>query len=381
MLNIFQPKRLQQARCLKRMSVSEVGDAIEVTRQSLRQFETGERTPLPKNVEKMAAVLGVPVEFFLRPFGKLESSKRSIVHYRSLKRTRDLIREQQRAGAFLDLAAAMMDTLEQHIEFDAARVPRLIDPSTDVLSLDLDAIEELAASARKHLGLGEGPISDVTLLIENLSIPVIYAPLPDGMDGLSAWYGDRPFIVVSSEASHARSRANVAHEFGHVIAHQEISEESELDDETFDIVEPQAWRFAGAFLLPAKSFLSEVYSVSLDSLLVLKTKWGVSVAAMIRRLRDLGVIDDYQFKRLRIQLSARKWLKVEPGDDREREKSRLMNRAAQFLAENGELSIPDLANESKLPREFLSNALEIPPEGLLPPPPRNVVQFRMREST
>lgn len=379
MPNNFQPKRLQQARYLKRMSMAELGNAIDVTRQSLRQFETGERTPLPRNVEKMAASLDVPVEFFLRPLGRLEGSKRSIVHYRSLKRTRDLIREQQRASAFLDLTAAIIDTLEQYIEYEPARVPGVLSSSTDVLKLSLDDIEDLAASTRKELGLGDGPISDVTLLVENLSIPVVYAPLPSGMDGISAWYSDRPFIIVSSEASYARSRANVAHEFGHIVAHQEISEESELDDETFAIVEPQAWRFAGAFLLPAKSFLSEIYSVSLDALVILKRKWGVSVAAMIKRLHDLGVIDESQFKHLRIQLGARKWNKVEPGDDVPREKARFVNRAAQFLAHNGELSIPDLANESKLPRGFLSSALEIPMEDLRPPAPKNVVQFRMRE--
>jgi len=380
MPSTFQPKRLQQARYLKRMSVAELGDAIEVTRQSMRQFETGERTPLPKNVEKMSAVLDVPVEFFLRPVGRLEGSERSVVHYRSLKRTRDLMRAQQYAATFLDLGAALMDTLEQYLEYDASRVPRLVDSSIDVLKLSLEDVEELASVARKRLGLGEGPISDVTLLVENLSIPVIYAPLPDGMDGISAWYADRPFIVVSSAVSHARSRTNVAHEFGHVVIHQDLGDESELDDETFAIVEPQAWRFAGAFLLPAKSFLSEVYNVSLDSLVVLKRKWGVSVAAMIRRLLDLGVIDDAQFKRLRIQLGARKWLKVEPGDDIPREKSRLISRAAEFLAQNGELTLFGLADESRLPRSFLANALEVPEESLLPPPPQNVVQFRMRGS-
>jgi Zn-dependent peptidase ImmA (M78 family) len=299
------------------------------------------------------------------------------VHYRSLRRTRDIIREQQRASAILDLSAAVIDTLEQHIEYQAAGVP-VIDASTNVLGLSSDDVEEVASNTRKRLGLGDGPISDMALLVENLSVPVIHTPLPPGMDGMSAWYADRPFVVVSSMCSYARSRLNIAHEFGHLVLHQEVTDDSELDDETFQTVESQAWRFAGAFMLPAKSFLSEIYSVSVDALSILKEKWGISIASMIRRLSDLNVIDENQKRNLNIQLRLRKWNKHEPGDERPREKGRLINRAAEFLASNGDLSIHELAAEAKLPSNFLADALEMAPDQLLPPPPQNVVQFRMK---
>jgi Zn-dependent peptidase ImmA (M78 family)/transcriptional regulator with XRE-family HTH domain len=373
----FQSRRLQQARYLKSMSLAELGAATQMSRQALSQFERGDRTPLPETVANLASVLGMPVEFFLRPIGRLEGSIRTLVHYRSLRRTRDIIREQQRASAILDLCAAIIDTLEQHIEYQAASVPAVED-SRDVLRLGGEDIEELASSTRKRLDLGDGPISDMALLVENLSIPIIHTPLPSGMDGMSVWYADRPFIVVSSECSNARSRLNIAHEFGHLILHQEVSEDSELDDETFKLVESQAWRFAGAFMLPAKSFLSEIYSVSVEALLILKKKWGISIAAMIRRLLDLGVIDEAQSRNLHIQLRIKKWNKHEPGDDAPREKARLINRAATFLAENGELSLHALVAEAKLPRQFLADALELTPDELLPPPPQNVVQFRMK---
>ncbi|MBS0193179.1 MAG: ImmA/IrrE family metallo-endopeptidase [Proteobacteria bacterium] len=374
----FQPKRLQQARHLKRMSLGELGVASEISRQALSQFERGERMPLPETMEKLASVLSVPTEFFLRPIGRLEGSARTVVHYRSLKRTRDIIKEQQRAATILELCAAVVDTLEQHIEYQAASVPRAYPSSGNVLKLSGDEVEDIAAETRKMLGLGNGPISDMALLVENLSVPIIYTPLPRGMDGMSAWFADRPFIVVSSECSYARSRLNIAHEFGHLILHQEISEEMDLDTETFNIVEPQAWRFAGAFMLPAKSFLSEIYSVSVEALSILKKKWGVSIAAMIKRLHDLDVIDDAQRRNLNIQLRIKGMNKREPGDDMSRERARLINRAATFLSENGDLSIHGLAAEAMLPRQFLAEALELAPEQLLPPPPKNVIQFKMK---
>jgi Zn-dependent peptidase ImmA (M78 family)/transcriptional regulator with XRE-family HTH domain len=364
----FQPKRLQQARFLKRKSLADLGADTDISRQALSQFERGDRTPLPETVANLSKALGVPVEFFLRPIGRLEGGARTLVHYRSLKRTRDIIKEQQRSSAILDICAALVDTLENHVEYQPANVP-VISTSTNPLLLTLDDVEEVAADTRKRMGLGEGPIADMALLIENLSVPIIHTPLPAGMDGMSAWYLDRPLIVVSSECAYARSRLNVAHEFGHLVLHHDI-EEPELDDETFRIVESQAWRFAGAFMLPAKTFLSEIYSVSLDALLILKKKWGVSVAAMVRRLMDLGVIDDAQRKNLSIQMRAKGWSKKEPGDETPRERGRLLNRAAIFLAETGEVSIDQLAEEARLPLQFIADALEVDVADLLPPPPR-----------
>lgn len=375
----FQPRRLQQARHLKRLTLEDLGQAIDLKRQSLSQFERGERSPSPQTLKRLADALSVPLEFFLRPFGPLEASQRGLVHYRALKKTRDVIREQQRAAAILDLCASLVDTLQEHIEYEVPSLPRLSDDICP-LELDLDAVELIALDTRRALGLGNGPISDITLLVENQSVIVAYVPLPDGVDGLSASYGDRPFIVVSSTATLARSRINVAHEFGHLILHHGLADETDLDEETFKLVEQQAWRFAGAFLLPQKSFLADVYNVSLDALAILKEKWGISVAAMIQRLLDLGVIDKEQQRYLRIQMAQRQWTKTEPGDDAPRERARLLNRAATFLQSEGELSLAQLGIAARLPLQFVADALEVDTSALLPPVPKNVVQFRMRST-
>lgn len=375
----FQSFRLQQARYLCRMTLEELGRKAEIKKQSLSQFEKGQRVPLPETAARLSSELKVPVEFFLRPRGQIESSGRSVIHYRSLKRTREVIKEQQRAAAILDLSAAVIDSLEEHIEYE---VPDLsltqASTSEDVINLSLDAIEDIAAQTRKTLGLGDGPISDVALLVENQAIPVIQTSLPNGMDGMSAWYGDRPFIVVSSGMSRARTRLNVAHEYGHLILHQDIHEESQLDEATFVTVEKQAWRFAQALLLPARSFLGEAYRVSLDALVNLKEKWGVSVASMIRRLAALSIIDRDQEKYLNIELRRRGWHTREPLDDVPREQSRLLGRAAGFLQETDGLPLHEFARESRLPLPFLADALEVDLGRLLPPAPQNVVQFRLK---
>ncbi len=378
MLAKFEPKRLKQARSLRGKTLAELGEAIDLTRQSLSFFENGERVPAPETLDKLSDALNVPLEFFLRPFGNTESRARTLVHYRSLRRTREVLREQDRASAILDLAAATLDTFENYVDYELARLPS-IENAQNVDWLPMEDVEDVATKARRFFGLGDGPISNVTLLLENFAILVVRATLSDGMDGLSAWYGDRPIIVVSNSAPYGRDRANVAHELGHLVLHRELDHYGQLDPETFKRVEAQAWRFAGAFLLPAKSFLAEIYSVSLDALIVQKRKWGVSVAFMIRRLRDLGVIDEAQHKYLNIQLRQKGWGRHEPGDDQPSEQSRLFYKTANVLNDAGDISLPNLAMQSKLPRDIFAAALDIDVAELQPlVTSDNVIPFKLK---
>ena len=67
---------------------------------------------------------------------------------------------------------------------------------------------------------------------------------------------------------------------------------------------------AGAFLLPAETFACEVRTpVTLDDLLLLKKRWGVSVAALNYRLHKLKVVSDWQNRSLNIEI-------IEPAPER-----------------------------------------------------------------
>lgn len=378
----FQPIRLKQARHLKRFTLEDLAERVGVSRQSINFFELGERAPAPSTLIKIADALEMPVRFFSKPFGRIESSQRSLVQYRSLERERRKAKERQRSSTLMDFGAAVLDLLNRHVEFEAVNLPDLFSSKVDPLRIEPEEIEAGAVGLRRYWGLGEGPISDLTLLIENNSIPVISTKLTEGMEGLSAWYGARPFILTSSAANFYRARMNVAHELGHLVLHRGLDEEVMEDRASFKIIEAQAWRFAGAFLLPATSFLSELYSTSLDGLLILKNRWGVSVAAMVSRLRDLDVIDDSKRSYLMAQLNQRKWRKSEPGDtEREVEKSQLFNEVIRVIGENGVLYVEDLARESCLPISFLMDALLLTREELEGSVEQsNVINFRMRNA-
>ncbi|WP_240991433.1 ImmA/IrrE family metallo-endopeptidase [Cupriavidus neocaledonicus] len=234
--------------------------------------------------------------------------------------------------------------MTSYVDFPALRLPTFdfVDPEAIA---DSD-IEDAATQCRHLWGLGTAVIPDLALAVESAGIVLVREETGVAqIEGLSAWSAalERPFILLSSDKANAfRSRFDLAHELGHLILHRHIRRAEEK--ERYNLLERQAHRFAGAFLLPAESIAMDVRTpVTLDSLLLLKQRWGVSVAAIIMRLVAIGVLSDDDKQLLFKRRSARWGVKAEPGDDLWKpEQPRLLRRSVELLI------------SSKLvPREFL----------------------------
>ena len=109
-------------------------------------------------------------------------------------------------------------------------------------------------------------------------------------------------------------RFDIAHECGHLIMHQgKITGDKETETE--------ANRFASAFLLPRAAFISEFPRATVrfnwSAIYDMKLRWKVSVAAIIRRAFDLGIIDAAAYRRASIHLSKTGQAKKEHYDDSE----------------------------------------------------------------
>jgi Zn-dependent peptidase ImmA (M78 family) len=77
--------------------------------------------------------------------------------------------------------------------------------------------------------------------------------------------------------------------------------------------EKQAEEFAGAFLVPRADVLAlKPHLLSLEEAKRLKRRWGISLAALVYRFREIGVISDWQFRVLFIELSKRGYRTKEP---------------------------------------------------------------------
>jgi len=162
--------------------------------------------------------------------------------------------------------------------------------------------------------------------------------LGDEVDALSQWReqdGVPYFLLNDRKRSASRSRLDLCHEIGHVLLHRHLSKEDLVS--VHKLVEDQAFQFAGAFALPAESFVAELESgsLTLDFFQELKPTWKVSIGMMIMRAKNLGLLSDDQTERLWRKRARSGWHLREPLDDElPIEIPRLLPKAIQMVLDN-----------------------------------------------
>ena len=170
--------------------------------------------------------------------------------------------------------------------------------------------------------------------------------------------------MASDKESAARARFDVAHELAHLCLHKWVGTEEIENKDRLKEIEQEADHFAGAFLLPRKSFPNEVYSPRADSFIDLKARWKVSIQAMIYRAKDLGLFDEMQVTNLYKQISFKGWRKAEPLDKGANaipfEEPLLLKRMAELVFQSGKYSIDDFLIDTALSKVDLEKLVGFP---------------------
>ena len=196
---------------------------------------------------------------------------------------------------------------EQIYEGNAVELPMLSAPVRN-----LDDAEEAALTLRNTLNLGIDPIANLIAVLEDHYIHIIEVDASDAFDGISAVAQDTDdnllaaAIAMRSGVSGDRQRLNITHELGHLI----LKLCREVD------AEKAAFRFGAAFLATAEQLRRDVGErrslIEMTELLYLKKRYGMSIQAMLFRLRDLGIITGNHYKKWCIQINRLGWKKREP---------------------------------------------------------------------
>ena len=275
----------------------------KVTAQAIGKYERGEMMPSSDVLLALAKALGVSIEYLLSEHvEELEG-----VEFRKLASTRATERARVEAQVIDHLQRYL--AIEEILELDSATwyVPRC----ADRLLHEEGEAEWLADDLRREWQLGLDPIPNMTCLLEDRGIKVLVIPLPVRVSGLTCLVR-RPrqkkplaVIVVNREVSLERRRLTLAHE----LAHRLIDPKSRVNHEKASNV------FAGAFLAPRAHLVREIggsrKKLGYQELIQLKRMYRVSAAALIMRLRQVGIIDAstlaYAF-----QTYARGWRSSEP---------------------------------------------------------------------
>jgi Zn-dependent peptidase ImmA (M78 family) len=160
-----------------------------------------------------------------------------------------------------------------------------------------DQPERVARAVRRAWKIPGGPIANMTRLIESAGGIVFAVDFEtDLIDGTNIRIPGRPpLFFLNKNVSGERHRFNLAHELAHAVMHFSTV----LGD-----AEKEANQFAAEFLMPAEEIRPDLRNLDLSDAARLKSVWGVSMAAIIQRARDLGRLTESNYRRLFTVLSA-----------------------------------------------------------------------------
>lgn len=301
--NSILAQKLRQMRLSKGWTLDELVARIGgiVTKQALSKYEKGLSQPSAPILAKIASVFNIKtIQLLTQPKYRIELiayRKRCALRKKEQKRIENLVR-----GDFeerLKIQDLVCPTATLDIPINKLPVNRLED------------VEGAADKIRTEWKLGKDQISSVTGLLENKLVHVLEIDASEKFDGMAAVaYDDGDIkgvaIVVRKGTAGDRQRLNLSHEIGHLI----LKISKSVDEEK------AAFRFGAAFLAPREWILREVgdkrSAINLEELIILKQKFGMSIQAILYRLRDLDIISEVYYTQCVRYISRLGWKRQEP---------------------------------------------------------------------
>jgi Zn-dependent peptidase ImmA (M78 family)/transcriptional regulator with XRE-family HTH domain len=285
----FNPSRLALARKRRGLSKTTLAERSGISVRSLGYYESksSDVEPSDDHVRILAGCLELPIEFFYG--ADVEELSADAASFRSLK---TMTASQQAAALAAGTFANMVcEWIEKKFALPTPSIPSLrgLEP------------EAAAQALRAEWGLGERPIPNTVHLLEVHGVRVFSLPVDSHkVDAFSLWHRGKPFVFLNTKKSAEHARFDVAHELAHLTLHTHgiyRSRQTEFEADTF----------ASAFLMPRGGIFGHTPPASTISVRTIhkhKKRWGVSALALVHRLHKLGIIKEWQYRTLCIELTA-----------------------------------------------------------------------------
>jgi len=322
--NIF-GTRLKLARKMAGLSLQELADALEnkVTKQSLNKYEMGLMNPSGEVLVAISNTLKIKPDYFLKrnqlELGEILFRKKASLS----KKNEESIVEKVR------------DYVERYLEIE-----NIVDAKTEFKNplksykiASKKDVEQAAITLRKEWDLGTNPIPNIIEMLELKGIKVLLIDDVEEIDGLAVFTSTGiPVVVVNTRnKSIERTRFTIIHELTHLL----LNFDKAISDNPKE-VEIFCHLFSSCFLLPSEMLIKLIGSskrtyIQINELISIKEYFGISLRAIVHRLRELEIIVDSYYQRWMVYMSKTYGAKDEPGKYQGQEKSRnfdqLINRA------------------------------------------------------
>lgn len=300
-------QRLRQQRLARGLSLEKLAARMGgiVTKQALSKYEHGKMRPSPVVLNKLAATLSVKAAY-------LWSEPTIRVEFIAYRKGSGLPKKEQER-----IESLVRQTLEERVQLQEL-IGKIEDAAVPVQALPGETVEDAERAARdlrEQWNLGLDSIASVMGVMESHCIHGLEIDARDRFDGISAVAYDEEqrvkaaAVVTRRGVAGERQRLNLTHELGHLV----LRVPEDMDEKKEEKV---AFRFGAAFLAPADTVRREIGShrsrINLRELLLLKERFGMSIQALLYRLRDLGIITEVHYQQWCRNINRRGWRKQEP---------------------------------------------------------------------
>lgn len=322
---MFNPSRLALARRRRGITKKALADLSNLSVKSVSDYENGRAVPSDETVSELGHALQFPIQFF--EANDLEMPTPDNASFRAMS---SMTASQRDAALGAGrLAIAVGEWIEQRFNLPNPDVPvyRDVDP------------DSAASSVRSSWNLGVAPIRNMIHQLEAKGVRVFsLVEQCREVDAFSMWWrGSKPHVFLNTFKSAEHSRFDSAHELGHLVLHKRGTHggrDAELEADAF----------ASAFLMPKDSVLAAAPRFpDLEILIKLKSIWNVSVAALNRRLHDVGATTDWHYRSLCIQIAQKGFRTNEPKSCPP-ERSQVLEKVLQSLRSDS-LGTSDIARD------------------------------------
>lgn len=316
-MNQLFAERFKSARLMKGFSLQNLSDKLdnEISRQALHKYEKGEVLPDSEKMELLCKAFGVRPDYFSRET-KVELGE---IEFRKLER---FPKKEQ-----LSIIECTKEALSRYLELeDVLGIKKPFNhPVPNMKINSIEDVDEFAFKVRKSWRIGINPIPNVLELLEENNIKIVQLETQDGFDGMQTWVNGNevPVIALNKNklTSDDRKRFTALHELGHLLL--------PLRGVNNKLAEKYCNRFAGAMLLPKEAAFEEFghnrKKISIHELGIVKQQFGMSIQAIVYRLKDLGIISEHYMRYYFKYINEMGWKKSEPFTYNGKEKSDRFN--------------------------------------------------------
>ena len=300
--------RLKLARKMAGMSLQDLSDQLSnlVTKQSLNKYELGLMKPTSEVILALSRTLNVKPDYFL---------KKNSIELKNISFRKKVSLSKKIEESVIEKAK---DYVERFLEIENILCINsiFINPLHNLLIKDYTDVEAASLRLRESWELGLNPIPNIVEMLEMNGVKVYLIDEVDDIDGVSFIASNNiPVVIVNIRNKPVeRVRFTIVHELAHILLI--FDDDITKDDIT---IEKICHRFSSCLLIPGKKVKEMIGGqhrnyIAINELINIKEYYGISIRAIVHRLREMNIISQSYYQRWMIYMSKIYGQKNEPGN-------------------------------------------------------------------